>query len=111
LRWGKRGITVCDEWKNDFKVFYDWSMSHGYQDDLTIDRIDNNKRYYPEHCRWATTKEQNRNKKNTKPISYNGKTQLLDEWAKEYNIKPKTLWMRLYFYKWPLEKALLTERR
>lgn len=61
--YGGRGITICDEWKNDFPKFHDWAMSHGYAEDLTIDRINNDGNYEPSNCRWATTAEQNKNKR------------------------------------------------
>ena len=63
--YGGRGITVCDEWLNSFEAFYKWSLSSGYRDDLSIDRIDNDKGYFPENCRWATAVEQYHNKRNT----------------------------------------------
>jgi len=61
--YGGRGITVCDEWLHDFQAFYDWSMVNGYADDLTIDRIDNNKGYCPSNCRFTDTYHQAVNKR------------------------------------------------
>ena len=56
-RYGGRGITVCNEWKNDFQAFYDWAIANGYNDELTIDRIDVNGNYEPSNCQWLTTSE------------------------------------------------------
>lgn len=60
-RYGGRGITVCDEWLN-FETFWSWAKTHGYKDDLTIERIDNDANYCPSNCRWATQHEQSMNK-------------------------------------------------
>ena len=66
--YGGRGITVCDEWRNDFQAFYNWAMANGYDENAprgqcTIDRIDNDKGYSPDNCRWITQKEQQLNKR------------------------------------------------
>jgi hypothetical protein len=54
--YGGRGIKVCNEW-SDFMLFYEWAMNNGYKENLTIDRIDNDKDYYPDNCRWLTSEE------------------------------------------------------
>lgn len=60
--YGKRGITICNEWKNNPKAFIDWALANGYSDDLTIDRIDVNGNYEPSNCRWIPMSEQYKNK-------------------------------------------------
>ena len=64
--YGKRGIKICDEWLSDFMKFREWSLSHGFAENLTIDRIDVDGNYCPQNCRWVTVAEQNRNKTTTK---------------------------------------------
>lgn len=79
-RYGARGISICEEW-SDFLKFRDWALANGYQDDLSIDRIDNDGDYCPSNCRWATPSEQACNRRTARMIEYNGKSDNLKHWA------------------------------
>ena len=93
-RYGGRGIVVCDEWKTDFVSFYNWAMSNGYSDDLTIDRIDNNKSYCPKNCRWATSEIQGRNRESNLNITIGKSTRTLTEWCEIFGLEYKTVYAR-----------------
>lgn len=93
--YGGRGIIICDEWKNNFLNFYNWGVNNGYQDDLTIDRINNDGIYEPNNCRWSTRKEQGNNQRTNHLLTYNNKTQTMSQWADEVRLNPSTLQTRI----------------
>lgn len=106
--YGGRGITVCDEWRNDFSSFMKWSLSNGYQECLTIERKDNSKGYFPDNCEWISLKEQQYNKRDNHLITYNGVTRTVTEWAEITGINRNTLFARVNRLKWSPEKAIET---
>lgn len=85
--YGGRGIQICKEWNEDFMKFFNWAMSHGYSEELTIDRIDVNGNYEPSNCRWLTRAEQLKNTRKTVLITYNGITKCAMDWCKELGLK------------------------
>lgn len=103
--YGERGIVVCDEWKNNFESFYEWAITHGYEECLTIDRIDTNGNYEPSNCRWVTMKVQTNNRRNNHLITYNGQSKTVTQWAEEKGINPSTVFTRLS-RGWSIERAL-----
>ena len=108
--WGGRGIQICDEWLSDPETFVRWSIENGYDEGLTIDRVDNNGNYCPENCRWVTKAENNQNRRSSRYYTYNGKTQNLQKWCDEYNASRSMVDKRLQLG-WEFDKALLTPKK
>lgn len=92
-RYGGRGITVCDAWKGEhgFEHFRDWAKAKGYEEDLTLDRIDTNGNYEPANCKWSTTEEQSNNRRNNVWLEYNGERHTMAQWARRLNIPAATI--------------------
>lgn len=107
-RYGGRGITICDEWKESFSSFRDWALSSGYSDELTCDRIENNKGYSPENCRWVDIKTQQNNKRTNKLLTYKDETHTVSEWERIRGFKRGLILSRLRLG-WSAEKAIEDE--
>lgn len=108
--YGGRGIKICDEWM-EYPNFYNWSYETGYDPNAprgqcTLDRIDVNKGYCPENCRWVTQQEQMNNVRYNHYETYNGETHTIAEWARIYNIPYYRLEQRLTRYGYNIEQAL-----
>lgn len=108
-RYGGRGITVCDEWRNNPKLFIDWAYSHGYKNGLTLDRIDNDSGYSPNNCRWITPKQQSENSRASKMITYNGITHNISDWSKILGVNRETLRYRISKNNYSDFSELITE--
>ena len=108
--YGGRGISICNEWRNDFMSFYNWAINNGYADNLTVDRIDNNGDYCPENCKWSTRKEQSNNQRTNHLLTYNNKTQTMAQWAEEVGLNPHTLQTRIS-RGWSVQDALFKKVR
>ena len=98
-RYGGRGITVCEEW-HEAKNFVEWALNNGYKKGLQLDRIDNNKGYSPDNCKFVTPTENCRNRRNTKFLTIRGVTKCVAEWCEEKRISQFTV------YWWIREKGI-----
>jgi hypothetical protein len=114
--YGARGISVCEEWLNNeksgtgnctkgFIAFKEWALANGYTDDLTLDRIDSNKDYCPENCRWVTSRVQENNRRNNLYINYKGKRQSLSDWCRELELDYRKTHRKIHDLDWSIDKA------
>ena len=106
--YGERGIDICEEWKDSFENFKKWSYENGYQDNLTIDRKNNDKGYTPDNCRWITIKEQQRNRRSNHCLTYKGETKTITEWSEITGLSKQVIRYRISKMKWDVEKTLTT---
>lgn len=95
IRYGARGIQVCEQWRNDFVAFKAWAIMSGYTEELTIDRIDPNGDYTPENCRWATVLEQANNTRTNRYLEFQGEIHTMAEWSRILGIPYTTILTRL----------------
>lgn len=94
-RYGGRGITICKEWEKSYEAFQEWALNNGYKENLTLDRKDNNGNYEPQNCRWATAKQQNRNRRDNHYVTINGETKTCSEWAETSGVHIQTFLKRI----------------
>jgi len=95
--YGGRGIKICDQWL-DYINFRDWALDNGYNDRLSIDRINNDGNYENDNCRWVDSQTQNNNKRTNIPITAFGETKTLAQWVRDPRCKVKnydTIYYRL----------------
>lgn len=108
-RYGGRGITVCDEWYN-FEPFYKWSLANGWQDGLSLDRIENDGNYEPSNCKWATLSEQQNNTSKTIFVTIGETTDTLIGWSNRTGLKLETIRKR-YKMGWRGEKLIMEVKK
>ncbi len=111
--YGARGISMCEQWKNDFLVFYNWAIECGYDISAprgmyTIDRIDCNGNYCPENCRWVTQMEQANNLRSNHIVEYDGETNTIAEWSRITGINQYKIRNRIVCLGWSARRALTT---
>lgn len=102
-----QGITICKEWEDDYLCFREWAINNGYDDSLTIDRIDNNKGYQPDNCRWVTLKKQANNRRSNHIVEYEGNKYTIAELAEKIELPYNTVLQRIKNH-WSIEDITKT---
>lgn len=105
--YGERGIAICDEWR-DYENFAKWARENGYEEGLSIDRIDVNGDYCQDNCRWIPMAEQARNRRTTHWVEYDGRKMSLAEACEIAGLPYKQVFERIVKRKWDVNKALST---
>lgn len=103
--YGGRGIKICTEWLADFMNFYNWAINNGYQENLSLERINNNGNYEPNNCKWITMAEQMKNTRNCHYIEYKGEKHCVMEWVRKLGITKRSIANKLY-KGFPLEEII-----
>lgn len=103
--YAERGIKICDEW-DAFETFQEWALLNGYEDDLTIERIDVNGDYEPSNCKWISLAEQQKNKTNTLYVTIDGERKRLKDACEEYGVSYMTAYQRICRLGWSEEEAV-----
>ena len=98
---------ICDEWK-EFEPFYDWAISNGYRDGLSIDRKNSDGNYEPSNCRWVTVKVQANNTSQNQLLLFNGCLKTIAEWCDELKLPYSAVYQRIKILKWDVSRALTT---
>jgi hypothetical protein len=105
--YGGRGIDVCETF-HEVEFFCTWAQANGWEKGLTLDRINNDRGYYPDNIQFVTMRHQTRNRRSNKWFTYQRKTMILKDWAVDFHIKYRTLYDRIYKHHWSFEKAITT---
>lgn len=101
-----KNIRMCDEWKNNYLSFEEWALSNGYRENLTIDRINNNKGYSPDNCRWITREQQASNRRTNRMITIGNETHTMSDWCNINNVSYNAACKRIEAYGWDEIKAV-----
>ncbi len=108
--YGAKGVTVCDEWKNNSTAFLEWALANGWRKGLQLDKdiLGNGLLYSPSTCQFVTAKINANNRTNNRHITYSGKTKTLSQWAQDMGGDVRVLHTRLNVLGWSIERMLNT---